>query len=116
MRRCRWRTWLVSTLAAGILTGCGSTRLPYPQDPLLIGRRPVVGKVEGRRSVQIASEEPVPTPLPPEALARCPQPPGTPAEPDQVAPGRAGAPTTMTSGPKAPLQALPALRRQPDSN
>ncbi len=53
-----------------ILPGCGlfSRRADYPDDPLLISKKPVEGKVEGTVPVMVAYAEPQPPSLPNTAL------------------------------------------------
>jgi hypothetical protein len=64
----RW-AWLAAALGA-ILPGCKSTspEQAYPNDPLLISKKPIEGKPEQSRPSAILNREPQVPPLPPDAL------------------------------------------------
>jgi hypothetical protein len=74
----------------------------------LIGKKPVMGKVETAPVAHVASLDPLPPPLAPEALAHLPRLPGVQA--DVESPGRLGVSAETTSIAKKPLQAAPAVR------
>lgn len=98
MRGSCGNAWWTLALGAGLIIGCGTTRPPYPEDPLLVGRRPVVAKADVRPPARVASVDPVPPPVESEALAHLPLLPG---RTDEVTPGS-----------RPPLQAFPAARQK----
>jgi hypothetical protein len=57
-------------LLGGIFPGCrsASSQRPYPEDPVLVSKRPVPGGTASDRPVLLAYAEPVPPPLPAEAF------------------------------------------------
>jgi hypothetical protein len=56
------------------MLGCEALfpRPPYPQDPLLLSKKPVEGRPDRSEAVQLAYVEPAPPPLPAEALVSIP--------------------------------------------
>ncbi|HLN28796.1 MAG TPA: hypothetical protein VK395_13710 [Gemmataceae bacterium] len=69
----RWIGW-ATLLCAGLL-GCASasSKLGYPEDPLLIAKKPVEGKPGPAEDTLIAFGEPSPPPLPNEAFVLAPR-------------------------------------------
>jgi hypothetical protein len=78
MRRPLFLTWLVLDLAGACLLGCGSARRPYLDDPLLMTKRPVEGKIGAAEPVGLAFAEPTAPALPATALASLPTKPPRP--------------------------------------
>jgi hypothetical protein len=71
------RLLLPSCLALAVAAGCKSAPpdAPYPNDPLLVSKKPIEGKLETARPVLVVHHEPA-VPLPPaEALVQRPLPP-----------------------------------------
>src|SRR5437762_7770269 len=82
MRRQLIHVWL----AAGgcLLGGChhGARHCPYPEEPLLLSKPPVEGKIEVLEGPQLTRSEPVAPPLSADMLAAAPKPmPVGPVEP-----------------------------------
>jgi hypothetical protein len=68
-------------------------RPPYPDDPLLLAKKPVTGKAAGSEPVRLASAEPDPPELSPAVLASALPPPQTPVQAQSSPPpNRAGQP------------------------
>jgi hypothetical protein len=65
LRTCFW-----SALGCAPILGCEALfpRPPYPQDPLLLSKKPVEGKPDRTEPVRLAYTEPMPPPLPAVAL------------------------------------------------
>src|SRR5438132_5275864 len=87
MRRQRIHVWL----AAGccLLAGCHNhaRRCPYPEEPLLLSKPPVEGKIEVLEGPQLARSEPAAPPISVDTLAAAPKPmPLGPREPFVVTP------------------------------
>ena len=70
MRRTNVLDCLLLVLLGAVAAGCqsASARLPYPDDPLLVSKRPVVGDPERDHATLLACAEPVPPRLPLEAF------------------------------------------------
>jgi hypothetical protein len=100
--------WLAAVLL-GASFGCeaGASRHRYPDDPLLVGKRPVDGKADASPAELVASIEPVPPSVPPTAYATGGKPPpGRPAAAVAVIPpsgaGTAAVPAPEGAHPKTP--------------
>jgi hypothetical protein len=110
------RTWLAAVLSGGLALGCAPARPPYPDDPLLIGKKPVLGKAASGEPLRVASADPVPPMLSPVLLASALPPPQTPVLADAASPP--GTPRRLplqaipASRPTKPLPALPTSNRQ----
>jgi hypothetical protein len=65
MRRIIGRIWLGAALASGALAGCQASgaRPGYLQDPLLVSKKPIVGRPESA-ATQVAAREPAVPPVP----------------------------------------------------
>jgi hypothetical protein len=120
--------WALAALAGAVL-GCESTsgKLPYPDEPLLLSKKPVLGKIEDSRPTLVASAEPAAPELPTVALASAPPGLVTPSEAAVLA-AKVSPPETKketaTDQPRlpalpvseqrsrAPTPAVPAVRRR----
>ena len=73
MRHLLLWSWL-GAVGACTLCGCksASKEQAYPNDPLLVSKRPVAAKPEQSRPSPMTTEEPQAPPLPPESLVRKP--------------------------------------------
>ncbi len=78
MRRWLLRAWLISAVVSWCLSGCKSSapKQAYPNDPLLVSKKPVEGKLnQGQGKPQaLVRAEPAMPPLPIEALVPQPAP------------------------------------------
>lgn len=120
MRRQRISWWL----AAGcLLAGCHQhgRHCPYPEEPLLLSKPPVEGKIEVLEGPQLARSEPAAPPIAADMLAAAPKPmPVGPREPFVVTPTLEPprAETVVETSPppltpaKPPVQAAPATLRK----
>src|SRR5262249_13163782 len=87
---------LSSAITAGCLAGCKGTapQPAYPNDPLLVSKKPVEGKLESKKPQAVVRAESTMPPLPIEALVARPAP-DHPLPPARSAPasnpGSAGA-------------------------
>jgi hypothetical protein len=117
MRRKRAKIWLLAA-AGGLVLGCqsASVRNGYPEDPLLLSKKPVEGKPGKAESVQVVHAEPKAPTLPPTELASNPAAPGATPRPEfSTVAGkepRPTAPVTTAAAPKEPVQAIPVSRPQ----
>lgn len=118
--RISWRLIVCGSL----LTGCRSGADPrlYPEQPLLLSKTPVEGKIELVDSTRVARTDPQPPPMPAEALATLPcstSPPAftrfatPPQEPDFQEPAPLPAPIHNAVREKAVTPTMPAVRRAP---
>jgi hypothetical protein len=98
-------TWLVATLAGSLTIGCQTTSGPsgYPDDPLLTTKKPVKGRADSARPVQVAHAEPVVPAFPPTGIAQT-KPPTPPTVNGREVVAQ------PTRGRKAPVEATPAVR------
>jgi hypothetical protein len=97
--------WLAAVCGSVLILGCGPMRPPYPEDPLLLGKKPVTGKSTGSQPAQVANAEPTPPELSPTILASALPPPKTPVLVQSTPPAdRAGLP-------RQPLKAIPTSNR-----
>ena len=64
------KVWLAAAVAGLCLPGCKSTPAPhpYPNDPLLISKRPVEATAETARPTAVVKREPRVPPMPSEAV------------------------------------------------
>lgn len=119
MRRQLFHVWLAAAAGGCLLAGCHSARqCPYPEEPLLLSKPPVEGKIEVQPGPQVARSEPVAPPIPAEALASIPRPlPVGPAEPVVVTPTleppRAEPVTISEPAPKMPTPVQPPVQGAP---
>ena len=76
MRRWLLRGWLISAMAAWFLSGCRSSgpKQAYPNDPLLVSKKPVEGKLNPGKPQVLVRADPVIPPVPIEALVAEPAP------------------------------------------
>jgi hypothetical protein len=76
MRKQLTRAWLTAAVSGGLFLGCrsASNRPPYPEQPLLLSKTPVEGKIEAVETGPVAQADPVAPPLPADALAAIPKP------------------------------------------
>lgn len=76
MRRQLLQVWLAATAGGCLSVGChNNTRCcPYPEEPLLLSKPPVEGKIDVIDGPQLSRSEPVAPALPAEALASMPRP------------------------------------------
>jgi hypothetical protein len=66
-----FRKWRIASLSSLFLFGCetGSSRHSYPDDPLLVDKKPVETKVESATPPALIVAEPTPPPMPSQAVA-----------------------------------------------
>jgi hypothetical protein len=71
MRYRFFRKWRIAGLSSLFLFGCesSSNRHSYPDDPLLLDKKPVESKVENAAPPNLAQAEPTPPPMPLTAVA-----------------------------------------------
>jgi hypothetical protein len=94
--------WLTAVCGGGLILGCGPVRPPYPDDPLLLAKKPVAGKAAASEPVRLASAEPAPPELSPTEMASALPPPQTPVQAlSAPPPDRA----------RRPIQAIPTSNR-----
>ena len=117
------RIWPAALLACCLTGGCelGSVRNKYPQDPLLLSKKPVDGKIDSSKPVLLARAEPAVPPLPNMALVSAPpsrEPPlerepqrASPETPDQLPPTVRVIPA-VRSGISSVVPGSPAVRRR----
>jgi hypothetical protein len=120
------RLWFFVVLS-GLLAGCGpAVRPDYPDEPLLISKKPVEMKQESTKAALVYEEPPLPAP-PASALVTTPpefekyvrmvkrMKPAKPADsPTQTAPSnRSDLPTKMPAVQPTPVRTLPALQPTP---
>ena len=76
MRPYLLRACLISAITAACLAGCkGNVPQPaYPNDPLLVSKKPVEGKLESKKPQAVVRAESTIPPLPIEALVARPAP------------------------------------------
>jgi hypothetical protein len=113
---------LVAVLASGMGLGCGTTgdRKPYLQDPLLISKKPVLGRAQDAQPVLLAQADPIPPMGPGVSLAAAPRPVEPANPPTAVAedlrsltqPGSpgSGGPAQTVSTYKGAVEVSPAVR------
>jgi hypothetical protein len=94
--------WLAAVCGGGLILGCGPVRPPYPDDPLLLAKKPVAGKAADSGPVSIASPEPDPPELSPRVLASALPPPQTPVQAQSSPP---------TDRARQPIKAIPTSNR-----
>src|SRR5260370_27412995 len=75
MRRKILRSGLLATVSGSVALGCGmfGQRKNFPDDPLLLSKKPVLGRAQDARPVVLASAEPMAPPGPAVALASAPR-------------------------------------------
>jgi hypothetical protein len=106
------KAWLAAALGGGLVLGCRSADSSnlLPEDPLLLSKKPVEGKLETAAPAQVARKEPVAAPA---LLASEPVPPPAPPKPllatvvNKEPPPAAHA---LTAAPVVPVPAVPASR------
>ena len=113
----RWiisKYWLLVTASGCLAIGCGGLgqRNNYPDDPLLLSKKPVLGRAQDARPVLLASSEPVAPPEPNVALAAAPKPGANVVPPVASSPALDLAnspPTSSVSTFKSAVPAVPAV-------
>jgi hypothetical protein len=75
MRRKTFSGCLLAAISGSLALGCGGLgqRNNYPNDPLLMSKKPVLGRAQDARPVLLASAEPTPPSGPALALAAAPR-------------------------------------------
>ncbi len=125
MRAQRVHVWLAAAASGCLCLGCHNSMrcCPYPEEPLLLSKPPVEGKIEVIDGPQLSRSEPAAPPLPVDALASIPRPlPVGPAHPmlatPTVEPPRADATASAEPAPspatptKPPVVVAPASTKK----
>ncbi len=110
MRRQLYHVWLATAAGGCLLLGCHNGRryCPYPEEPLLLTKPPVEGKIEVGEGPQLSRSEPAPPPFPADALASVPRPlPVGPPEPMLATPTTAEPPRAETATSNDPPTTTP---------
>lgn len=117
------RTWMAPALACVLFIGCESQNM-YRQDPLLLTRQPIEGKVDAAAPTLLALAEPKAPPFPPTVVVWTPKtvpessekPKEAVAakEPARLAPDHKLEARPVAS-PKGPVPVQPAVRSRPPS-
>lgn len=97
-------------LVAVLCAGCASAEKEprYPDDPLLLSKKPVEGKHDPTRTDMLARVEPLAPPLPTSLLAAKPKA----SPPLTTAPSPTPKTSPVSTPPSAVIRATPALRRR----
>lgn len=101
-------------VVAVLCSGCAAAekKPPYPDDPLLVTRKPVEGNPQPARLDLLASVEPLAPPLPMTLLAAAPRGDRPPLIPSSETKGTLAARPAEDGAPSGVLRALPAVRRR----
>jgi hypothetical protein len=119
-----FRKWRIASLSSLFLFGCetGSSRHTYPDDPLLLDKKPVESKVEAAAPPMLVLLEPVPPAMPSQAVASAAEPlpthltgrekqgPGTPSAQRAVSTGQQWVTATPASRAKSLPTTEPEVR------
>jgi hypothetical protein len=110
MRPYLLRACQVLAITGGCLAGCKGTapQPAYPNDPLLVSKKPVEGKLESKKPQAVVRAESTMPPLPIEALVARPAPDHSSPQARSAPasnPGSAGAgDSTLRANPPTPYQ------------